>query len=280
MLNFQGKVAVVTGGANGVGRALGALLASRGARVVLTDINAARLDETAAQLRGQGGDVTGIAADVTKLDSVEGLANAVFQKYETVHLLFNNAGVGIGDMRSPFWELPMSDWRFGYDVHVMGVVHGVRAFLPRMIEKGQEGFVVNTTSVNGALTSSPATPVYASSKAAVVSLTEVLRDQLKQHAPQIKTGLLFPGPGLVNTGLLSSPRAEVYLDPENPPPAARTMASLAEQMRGGQMVEPEDVAAFAIQCIENEQFWMLPERTSTTAFEQRYAGILARRNPS
>jgi NAD(P)-dependent dehydrogenase (short-subunit alcohol dehydrogenase family) len=278
--NFENRVAVVSGGANGVGRALGALLASRGARVVLTDINAERLEQTAGELRAAGGDVTGIRADVSNTESVEALADAVFERHGNVHLLFNNAGVGIGDMRVPFWELPMSDWRFGYDVHVMGVVNGIRAFVPRMIAKGEEGFVVNTTSSNGALTSSPATPVYASSKAAVVSLTEVLSAQLKQHAPQIKAGLLFPGPSLVNTELLRSPRPDAYVDPSKPPPAGRPMSALAEQMGGIKMTEPEDVAAFCIACIEKEQFWMLPEGSKVDGFEQRAADIVARRNPA
>jgi NAD(P)-dependent dehydrogenase (short-subunit alcohol dehydrogenase family) len=276
--DFKNKVAVITGGANGVGRALGALLASRGARVVLTDVNPSRLEETVDELRAKG-DVTGVVADVTKQDSVERLADTVFAQHKTVHLLFNNAGVGIGDMRVPFWELPTSDWRFGYDVHVMGAVHGVRAFVPRMIAAGEDCFVVNTTSSNGALTSSPSTPVYASSKAALASLTEVLRDQLKQHAPQIKVGLLFPGPSLVNTELLNSPRSTDYVDPSKPPMEGRPMSALAERMGGIKMTEPEDVAAFAIECVEKEQFWMLPEGSNTSGFEQRCADLVARRNP-
>jgi NAD(P)-dependent dehydrogenase (short-subunit alcohol dehydrogenase family) len=151
--------------------------------------------------------------------------------------------------------------------------------VPRMIKGGEEGFVVNTTSSNGALTSSPSTPVYASSKAALASLTEVLRDQLRQHAPQIKAGLLFPGPSLVNTELLRSPRSEAYNDPNSPPPAGRPMGALAEAMGGIKMTEPEDVAAFAIACIEKEQFWMLPEGSNTQGLEQRTADIIARRNP-
>jgi NAD(P)-dependent dehydrogenase (short-subunit alcohol dehydrogenase family) len=277
--NFQDKVAVVTGGANGVGRELGAQLAAKGARVILTDVNAGRLEETAAELRAKGGDVTGVACDLTQWDSVAKLADTVFAKHKTVNLLFNNAGVGIGDMRAPFWELSLTDWRFGFDVHVMGVVHGIKAFVPRMIQAGEEGVVVNTTSSNGALTSSPSTPVYSSSKAAVVSLTEVLRDQLKQHAPQIKAGLLFPGPSLVNTALLASPRSAAYIDPDSPPMAGRPMSELADRMGGVKMTEPSEVAAFAIACVEKEQFWMLPEGSRTEGFEKRCADIVARRNP-
>lgn len=279
MRDFSGRIAVISGGANGVGRALGALLASRGARVVLTDINQQRLDATAAELRRDGGEILAIASDVTQAESVQALADAVFERFGNVHLLFNNAGVGLGDSRGPFWTLPLEDWRWGYGVHVMGAVHGVRAFVPRMIERGEDGYVVNTTSANGGLTSMPSTPIYASSKAALASLTEVLHQQLRQHAPQIKVGLLFPGPGLVNTELLASPRPQAYLDPANPPPPGRTMGALAEQMGRVTMTEPHEVAAFALQCIEREQFWMLPEGSATAGFEARTADVLARRNP-
>jgi NAD(P)-dependent dehydrogenase (short-subunit alcohol dehydrogenase family) len=278
MRDFKGRVAVITGGANGVGRALGALLASRGARVVLTDINREKLDATVAELR-RGGDVAGIASDVTQQDSVNRLADEVFERYGAVHLLFNNAGVGIGDMRAPFWDLPEKDWRFGYDVHVMGPMHGIKAFVPRMIKGGEEGFVTNTTSGNGALTSSGATPIYASSKAALTSLTEVLYQQLKQHAPQIKVGLLFPGPSLVNTELLNSPRPEIYYDAALPPLPGKPMSDLAQRRGGMTMTEPEDVAALALRCIENEQFWMISELSKLNGFEARTAGIVARRNP-
>jgi NAD(P)-dependent dehydrogenase (short-subunit alcohol dehydrogenase family) len=281
MKDFNGKVAVVTGGASGVGRCLAQQLAAEGAKVVITDINAEKLSAVAAELNGEGssGSVEGIACDVTKEESVQALADQVFAKYGRVDLLFNNAGVGLADMRSPFWDLPMKDWQWGFGVHVMGPVHGIKAFVPRMIEQDGEGFVVNTTSGNGALHSITNTPIYASSKAALTSLTEVLYGQLKEKAPHIKVGILFPGPRLVNTGLLDSPRPDEYRDPSNPLPKGVAMSDLAERMGGVEMTEPDDVAAYCLECVKKDQFWMLHPESSLDGFEARAASLRERRNP-
>lgn len=282
MDNFNGKVAVVTGGANGVGRCLAQQLAADGAKVIITDINAERLAETAAELMAENpaGSVEGIAADVTSMDSMQALADRVFAKYGHVDLLFNNAGVGLGDSRSPFWELPLKDWRWGIDVHMMGPIHGIDAFLPRMIARKEEAFVVNTTSGNGGLTSIPTTPIYASTKAALASLTEVLYQQMKQHAPHIGVGLLYPGPRLVNTRLLASPRPVEYLDASNPPPKGVPMSDLAERMGGVEMTEPDDVAAFCLACVKKGQFWMIHPDSAMDGFEARAREIVARANPA
>jgi NAD(P)-dependent dehydrogenase (short-subunit alcohol dehydrogenase family) len=255
---------VITGGASGVGRALGARLAAEGAKVVLSDVDSGRLDETVAELAAEG-DVRGVAADVTRADSVERLADEVFRLHGAVHLLFNNAGVAIGDFREPIWSLPLKDWRWGFDVHVMGVVHGLRAFVPRMLAGGEEGWVVNTTSGNGGVASSSRTPVYASSKAAVTSLSEVLHLQLKAQGGKIRAGVLFPGPHLVNTNLMRPARPPEYVDDGSPPPPGKTMAELAQQSGGVPLTEPEEVADFALACIREGRFWMLPasERTES-----------------
>jgi NAD(P)-dependent dehydrogenase (short-subunit alcohol dehydrogenase family) len=281
MKDFNGKVAVVTGGASGVGRCLAKQLAAEGAKVVITDINAEKLAAVAADLNAASpnGSVEGIACDVTREESVQALADAVFAKYGRVDLLFNNAGVGLADMRSPFWDLPMKDWAWGFGVHVMGPVHGIKAFVPRMIEQDGEGFVVNTTSGNGALHSLPNTPIYASSKAALTSLTEVLYAQLKDKAPHIKVGILFPGPKLVNTSLLDSPRPDEYRDPSNPLPKGVAMSDLAERMGGIEMTEPDDVAAYCLACVKQDQFWMLHPESGMDGFETRVSSIRERRNP-
>lgn len=281
MRDFKDKVAVITGGASGVGRCLAQQLAADGAKVVITDINADKLAQTAAELNAEGpaGTVEGIASDVTKAESMQALADAVFTKYGHVDLLFNNAGVGLGDARSPFWELPMKDWRWGFEVHVMGPVNGVNAFLPRMMERKEEAFIVNTSSGNGGLHPLPQTPVYTSSKAALTSLTEVLRIQLEQHAPHIGCGILYPGPKLVNTALLDSPRPAEYRDEANPPPPGVVMADLAERMGGIEMTEPDDVAAYCLECVKKGQFWMIHPDSDMGPFEQRTKEIVARRNP-
>ena len=282
MQNFKDKVAVVTGGASGVGRCLAEQLAADGGKVVITDINAEKLQNTASELMAAkpAGSVEGIAADVTKAESMQALADKVFAKYGHVDLLFNNAGVGLGDARSPFWGLPMKDWRWGFEVHVMGPVNGINAFVPRMIERKEEGFIVNTSSGNGGLAPLPQTPIYTSSKAALTSLTEVLRIQLAEQAPHLGVGVLYPGPKLVNTSLLNSPRPDEFRDSDNPPPPGVEMHDLAERMGGVEMTEPDDVAAYCLECVKKGQFWMIHPESDLESFEQRAAQIVARSNPA
>jgi NAD(P)-dependent dehydrogenase (short-subunit alcohol dehydrogenase family) len=165
MHDFHGRVTVITGGASGVGRAIGARLVREGAHVVLADIDHDRLDTTVAEI----GAAAGLTVDVTKEASVEALADQVFDRFGTVHLLFNNAGVGLGEAQRAIWTLPMNDWRWGFDVNVLGVVHGIRAFVPRMLERGEDGVVGvaallrNSASLAAErLTQSNATPLYRS----------------------------------------------------------------------------------------------------------------------
>lgn len=280
MRDLKGKVAVVTGGASGVGRALGEALIERGAKVVLSDINAEALEATAAELRAKGGDVVGVVADVMKQDSIESLADQAYARHGAVHLLFNNAGVGLGDFREPIWALALKDWEWGHNIHVMGVVHGIRAFVPRMLAGGGDGYVVNTTSTNGGLVPSARTPVYASTKAAVTSLTEVLHHQLTAQDAKVKAALLFPGPHLVNTNLMRSARPADYVDPASPQPAGKSMAELAQQNGGVPVTEPEEVAAFALDGVAAGRFWLLPEsERSDGNIRRRTDSILARSAP-
>lgn len=280
MRDLTGKVAVVTGGASGVGRALGEALIARGAKVVLSDINAEALEATAAELRASGGDVHGAVADVMNQDSIVALADQVYARHGATHLLFNNAGVGLGDFREPIWTLALKDWDWGFNIHVMGVVHGIRAFVPRMLEGGEDGYVVNTTSTNGGLVPSARTPVYASSKAAVTSLTEVLHHQLKAQDAKVKAGLLFPGPHLVNTNLMRSKRPDDYVDSASPQPEGKSMAELAQQSGGVPLTEPEEVAAFALDGVAAGRFWLLPEsERSDGVIRRRTDSILARTDP-
>jgi NAD(P)-dependent dehydrogenase (short-subunit alcohol dehydrogenase family) len=279
MRDFKGRVAVITGGANGIGRELGALLASRGAKVVLSDINPDRLASTVRELRSEGGDVTGVAANVAEPESVEALADAVFEQHGRVHLLFNNAGVSLGDSRVRAWALPLQDWNWGMSVNFMGVVHGVRAFVPRMVAGGEDGVVVNTTSPSGGLGPERSNPIYSASKAALTNYTEVLYHQLKAEGSKIRVGLLYPGPGLVRTDLMKPPRPEAFIDPANPPPPGKDMAVLAKMMGDIPMSGPDEVAAWTIEAIEREQFWIIHPDTDMTAFNARNESLLARRNP-
>jgi NAD(P)-dependent dehydrogenase (short-subunit alcohol dehydrogenase family) len=281
MQDLKGRVAVVTGGASGVGRAIGARLVAEGAKVVLADINQERLDEAAADL---GGGTVGLKVDVTKEESVQALADQVFERHGAVHLLFNNAGVGLGEAQRKIWTLPLNDWRWGIDVNVLGVVHGIKAFVPRMLESGEEGVVINTSSTNGGLRSLPNTPIYAATKAAVTSISEVLYQQLLREGGKVRAAVLFPGPHTVNTSIMASRRVrptEYAGDTPEPPVAYETMQDLVRTTGLKlQLTEPEEVADFAVDGVRAGRFWLLPEsEEGDKMIRVRTDGLLARADP-
>lgn len=283
MDSFKGRVAVVTGGASGIGRALGFALAREGARVALADIDQGRLDTVAAEIVAQtGAEVRGFQVDVTRADSVAALADAVWWAFGPVHLLFNNAGVGLGEAQRAIWTLPPEDWRWGLDVNVLGVVHCIRSFVPRMLESGEEGVVINTSSSNGGLRSLPNTPIYAASKAAVTSISEVLYQQLLREGGRVRAAILFPGPHVVNTGILASNRSRPAAYGDGKEPAYERMEDLVRATGlKMELTEPEDVAEFALQGIRAGRFWLLPEsEESDRKLSERTENIIARSNPA
>ena len=286
MKDFAGKVAVVTGGASGVGRALGARLARAGMKVVLADVEAPALERTAADLaRGTGADVSGVVCDVTRFESVEALERAVVAKHGRVHVLCNNAGVGAQE-DAPLWELPLSDWRWTFAVNVWGVIHGVKAFLPGMLAHGEPGHVMNTSSGNGGLTLVAGTPIYSASKAAVSAITETLHLQLVQQKAQIRAHVLYPGPHIVASNIFDARRnrpAEFTREvPQKAPPITLdTIRSLAKL--GGvelQTTTPEEVAEHAFQGLLDDAFFILPSTPESEArLRERFDNVLQRRNP-
>ena len=205
MRDLSGKVAVVTGGAGGIGRALCEELLAEGMRVVVSDVRAEAVDATVAELQARGdrpGDVVGVVTDVSDAASVEALADATWAAFGACHVLCNNAGVGAPS--STVWETTLNDWRWVHGVNVMGVVHGVLAFVPRMIASGEEGHVVNTSSGDGGVAPLPSASVYASSKAAVTALTECLAAQLESEGTRLRASVFYPAGGLLRTGLWES----------------------------------------------------------------------------
>jgi NAD(P)-dependent dehydrogenase (short-subunit alcohol dehydrogenase family) len=201
--DLEGRVAVVTGGGGGIGRALGEELLAEGMRLVLADVQADLLASTVAEL-GERGEVLGVPTDVTEAASVETLADATYDRFGACHLLVNNAGVGAPS--STPWETTPNDWRWVHGVNVMGVVHGVLAFVPRMIEGGEEGHVVNTSSGDGGIEPLPTASVYAASKAAVTTFTECLASQLETEGTKLRASIFYPSGGLLRTGLWESER--------------------------------------------------------------------------
>lgn len=282
--HLRGKTAVVTGGASGVGRCMCEVFSRHGINVVMADIEASALEKASAELRAQGLNVIGVQVDVTQPESMAELENASTKEFGNIHILCNNAGVGIKEAQRRIWTLTSNDWDWGFNVNVKGVANGLRAFVPNMLSHGEAGHVVNTSSGNGGLTSMPTTPIYASSKAAVTSMTEVLHYQFLLEGAALKAHILFPGPHLVNTNILSSMRNRPkHLRDDDEPVAYTSMLDLAKAsgLKDMPLTEPEEVAETCLAGIAAGDFWILPpSRATDTKLKMRTENILARANPT
>ena len=232
MKDFNGKLAVVTGGASGVGFAIGEALAKQGAKVVLTDIEKDSLENSTALLANQSLEVSCKVADVSNIESMQALARWCEAEHGHVNLLFNNAGVAPAELL-PIWETKPNDWQWAYGVNVMGVLHGIQAFVPGMLAHGEESRIINTCSGNGAFINLPSTPIYTSSKASVSSITEVLKLQLEQAEANVKVSILFPGPQTVRTKFFSAERnrpKDLARDPNAPEHPISSVEDMLEMM--------------------------------------------------
>jgi NAD(P)-dependent dehydrogenase (short-subunit alcohol dehydrogenase family) len=258
MKQLSGKVAVVTGGGGGIGKALCEELVAEGAKVVVADVQAELLERTSAELKERGGDAFGVTCDVTNPSSMEELADRTFDAYGACHLLFNNAGVGAPSAKP--WESTPNDWRWVFNVNVMGVANGIMAFVPRMIEGGQEGHVVNTSSPNGGISHLPTAAVYAASKAAVSSLTETLQNQFVADGLKLRASVFYPSGGMLKTGMWESDKtrpAELARErPRTTEPV--TVAVLEERAKQGGYELPwqdlNELARVVLQGIKDERF--------------------------
>ncbi len=189
MKEFSGKVAVITGGASGIGLAIARELSLKGCKIVLADIDSSALEAARATLADVTQDVLCVPCDVTKFQDVESLADAAIAHFGKVHIVVNNAGVSI---TGPIWKLSLDDWRWVYDVNVWGVIHGIKAFVPRLIAQGEGGHIVNTASL-AAFNGIGEHAVYCSSKAAVLSMSQALFSEMAGHKTGIGVTCLCPG---------------------------------------------------------------------------------------
>jgi NAD(P)-dependent dehydrogenase (short-subunit alcohol dehydrogenase family) len=256
MQDLNGKVAVVTGGAGGIGKALAERFVAEGMRVVVADVEEGALDKTVAELAERGGEVIGVRTDVTSFDSVAALADRAYEAFGAVHLLVNNAGVG--PPGGLVWETTPNDWKWTFGVNVFGVAHGVQAFVPRMLAGGEEGLVINTSSPDGPIAPMPQASVYAATKCAVTCLTECLAAQLQAEGAAIGAAVFYPsGQGLLDTGLWTSDRnrpAELARERPRETPAM-TVAELREK---GIPVQPLDaLAEMVVHDIRDGRFVMV-----------------------
>jgi NAD(P)-dependent dehydrogenase (short-subunit alcohol dehydrogenase family) len=273
--DLAGRVGVVTGAASGIGRATAEALAAAGARVVLADIEEKALDGAVGGLREAGHDVLGVACDVSDGASMEALAARTVEHFGAVHVVHLNAGVAAG---GPAWTLTEKDWAWVLGVNLWGMIHGIRSFVPRMLEQGEPAHVVATASMAG-LTSSAFMAPYNVSKHGVVTLAETLkRDLALVNAP---VGVSVLCPGWVNTGIGDSGR--------NRPDALRdegatnvlesgTASPLKAVLEAG--LPPADVAAMVVDAIRTDRFYILTHDDWQPMVAQRMTDILEGRTPS
>ena len=252
MQDFNGKVAVVTGGASGIGRSLVKELLAAGAKVVIGDVEQKALDRVLAEFSGSG-EVLGVVTDVSSSDSFNALADKVFDTHGVCHLLFNNAGVAAPSAN--VWETTDNDWKWVHGVNVHGVVHGIQAFVPRMIASGEEGHVINTSSGDGGVSPLPYQSVYASSKAAVSCITECLEAQLKSEGTNLSASIFYPSGGLLDTGIWTTdrnrPKDLAREKPYDPVPTIQDFKVAAE--KAGWDLEFQDLDELARYCLQGIQ---------------------------
>jgi NAD(P)-dependent dehydrogenase (short-subunit alcohol dehydrogenase family) len=273
--DLKGKVAVVTGAASGIGNAVATRLAGEGMKLVLADIEEGPLADAEKKLADDGASVLAVPTDVTKADQMDALAEKTFATFGTAHVVHNNAGVATG---GPMWTLTEADWQWVLGVNLWGVIHGVRVFVPRLVEQG-EGHVVNTASMAG-LTSAPMMGPYNVSKHGVVTLSETLAAELALHGSPVKVSVLCPG--WVNTRINEADRNR---PPELQPPdgADTSMAEMGRQLLDGLLksgLQPSEVASRVLDAIREERFYILTHPEMTPMIQQRMEDVVQGRNPA
>ncbi|MEZ5320789.1 MAG: SDR family NAD(P)-dependent oxidoreductase [Microthrixaceae bacterium] len=265
MEHFEGRVAVITGGASGIGLAMAKRFAVAGMSLVIADVDADALVVAAGEIEAVGAPVTTVLADVSRLVDVERIAAAALDAFGAIHLACNNAGVATGGVT---WEMSDADWRWVLDVDLWGVVHGIRTFTPHIIEAGG-GHVVNTASMAG-VTSPPFMGPYNAAKHAVVAISETMFHELAVLAPAVGVSVLCPG--WVRTGIHRSERHRPTVgehassqgsasDPEAPVAGgAGSIASEMSSIIGGfveQGLDPADVAETVFEAVRDRRFYVL-----------------------
>jgi NAD(P)-dependent dehydrogenase (short-subunit alcohol dehydrogenase family) len=272
MKDFQGRVAVITGAASGFGRAFALALAAEGARLVLADVDEKGTAETAAMLPA-GTESLVARCDVRAAASLDELAARTYERFGAAHLVFNNAGVAVC---GPAWTATLEDWKWVLDINLMGVVHGVRSFVPRMIASGEAGHVINTASVAGLL-SIPGSAVYCVSKHAVVTLSECLRHDLRVARAQVGVSVLCPA--FVPTGIADSARNRPKELAATNPLGKVYEEGVKKAVAAGKL-SAADIARITLDAVRNDRFYVLPHQKTKVAIETRLQDILEERDPT
>ncbi|MGH9210287.1 MAG: SDR family NAD(P)-dependent oxidoreductase [Acidimicrobiales bacterium] len=271
MDRLEGKVAVVTGAASGIGRALAQRFATEQMRVVLADVAEEDLQTTAKELADEHGDdrIAAVPTDVRDPEATDALANATVDRFGAVHIVCNNAGVAVGGLA---WDIPADRWRWIVEVNLLGVVNGIRSFVPRLIEQG-EGHVVNTASVAGFVTA-PAMSPYLATKHGVVAVSEALYFDL-QVTGNSGVGVSVLCPEWVRTRIHESDRVR--------PTDVTPMGTGPEVDEGGPAtllqglidtgLDPADVAGHVVDAIGHQRFWIFTHETSLPSIRRRWDAV-------
>jgi NAD(P)-dependent dehydrogenase (short-subunit alcohol dehydrogenase family) len=270
MQELAGKTAFVTGGASGIGLALGRAFAEAGMQVMLADIETEALAAAVKSLHNFGPDVRGVTCDVSDPGSVERAAAASYEAFGNVHVVCNNAGVAGG---SGVDDISLNDWRWVLDVNLMGVLHGVHTFLPHIRAHGEGGHFINTASMAGMVSGLGFGP-YSASKFAVVTMSE----GLAMHLQPLGIGVSVLCPGWVRTRINESGRnrSERYGPERTPQPGtwgSEIAAHVAERIQTG--LDPSDVAARVLSAIRADELYVFTHPEMRVAAEERFAAILA-----
>ncbi|MGZ3238796.1 MAG: SDR family NAD(P)-dependent oxidoreductase [Burkholderiaceae bacterium] len=275
MKDFKDRVAVVTGAANGIGRAIAERCAAEGMKVVLAGINADNLAKVEKDLKVRGAKVISVRTDVSKKEDMEALAQKTLDAFGAVHLLVNNAGVGTG---TTAWDSSWNDWEWVIDVNLWGVINGVKIFTPIMLAQKDACHIVNTSSIAGLLAFHPSA-AYQVTKHAVVALSENMHLSLEQQNANVKVSVLCPG--WVKTGILDSARNRpAHL--QNPPVTytpeqIALWRSAAEKLEAG--MPASEAADHVFKAIVEEKFYVLTHPEYTPMIEERMTNIVRGNNP-
>jgi len=275
---FKGKVAVITGAASGIGRAIAEKCVAEGMKVVLADINKKAMATSEAELKSKGATVLAVPTDVSKAGDIEELARKTLDSFGGVHLLVNNAAVYT---TGTIWESTLSDWQWVLGVNLFGVIHGLHTFLPIMLEQDACAHIVNVSSMTG-LSRSANIGTYTVSKHGIVALSETLYYELAERGSKVKVSVLCPG--TVNTPVAEAARRR-FIEMQGVL-GERKMTSKDEEIierlnsafKAG--MDPMEVAEKVFNAIRNEKFYILTHPDQKVRVQRRMVGILEEKNPS
>jgi NAD(P)-dependent dehydrogenase (short-subunit alcohol dehydrogenase family) len=272
MKDLTGGVAVITGAASGIGYGLACAFADAGMRLVLADIEPAALSAATNSFVLAGIEVVAECVDVSDPQALEALAEHSYAAFGKVNIVCNNAGVIENNLAT--WEYPLADWNWVLGVNLMGVVHGIRAFVPRMIESGEPGHVVNTASLGGLITGT-SNPIYIASKHAVVALSENLQKDLNARGAAVNVSVLCPS--WVRTGIADSDRNRA-----NAPALSARLARTRDRFRAGvdSGLDANAVGARVVEAVMNERFYIHTHPDRLAIVRERFDAIMDGTKPA